>query len=55
MDEHKIRQTEINFAQSIDGLTVAEIADRAIRSFYEMAETARRLAHENEKLRRQAA
>lgn len=55
MDERKLREIKRHFAENLDGLTVAEIADQAVRAFYEMADEAERLAHENTQLRRRAA
>ncbi len=56
MDEqNKIRIAKQRFARGLDGLTVAEIADQAVRAFITMSEEAERLAIENDKLRKTAA
>lgn len=56
MDEKaKLEAIKRRFAQNLDGMTVAEIADQSVRLFYALADEAERLIVENEKLRKQAA
>lgn len=55
MDEKQLRALKQRFARSLDGLTVTEIADQAVRAFYALADEAEQLAQENEKLRQHAA
>lgn len=55
MNETKILAAENDFAKSLDGLTEAEIADKATLAFFAMAAVARKLARENEALRARSA
>ncbi len=53
--ETHLMDFEEKFAQSLDDLSEAESADSAIRAFYAMLATAKKLARENAELRQQAA
>lgn len=55
MDEKQLQAIKQRYAQSLDGMTVEEIADLFVRGFFALADETEKLISENQKLRKQAA